>query len=63
MEYNTKLTKIILAEYGRHVHTMIWQALNMKDRKKKNSFAHRIIKIMEDQNPNIRDIPNFHHKL
>jgi hypothetical protein len=63
MEYNTKRTKMIITEYGRHVHIMIWQALNMKDRDKRNSFARRIIKIMEDRNPKIRCLPNFHHKL
>lgn len=63
MEYNTKRPKIIRTEYGRHIHVMIWQALDIKDRDKRNSFVCRIIKIMEEINPKIRDIPNFRHKL
>lgn len=63
MEYNTKRTKMIIPEYGRHIHTMILQAIDLKDREKRNRFACRIIKIMENLTPKIRNIPNLQHKL
>lgn len=63
MEYNTSQKKLILPEYGRHVHTMIQQAVLIKDREKRNRTAYSIIGVMGVLQPHLRDIPDFKHKL
>ncbi len=45
MEYNTLQKKLILPEYGRHVHMMVQHATQIKDRKERNVAAHTIIGI------------------
>ncbi len=63
MEYNTLQKKLILPEYGRHVHMMVQHATQIKDREERNVAAHTIIGIMGTLQPHLRDIPDFKHKL
>ena len=44
LEYNTERTKLIIPEYGRHVHQMIDQAVALKDKDE------RIEELVEDLN-------------
>jgi|TARA_B100001093_G_scaffold453984_1_gene463030 hypothetical protein len=63
LEYNTERTKLIIPEYGRHLHKMIDQALSCNDRNERNNIAKAIIGVMGNLNPHLRDVPDFQHKL
>jgi hypothetical protein len=63
LQYNTERTKLIIPEYGRHLHKMIDQALECEDREKRNNLAKAIIGVMGNMNPHLRDVPDFQHKL
>ena len=61
--YNTQKKKLIIPEYGRHIHEMIDQAVSLKDREKRNEMAKAIIGVMGNLNPHLRDVTDFQHKL
>tara|TARA_B100001250_G_scaffold162836_1_gene139976 strand:- start:122 stop:757 length:636 start_codon:yes stop_codon:yes gene_type:complete len=61
--YNTQKKKLIIPEYGRHIHDMIDQAVALKDKQKRNEMAKAIIGVMGNLNPHLRDVPDFQHKL
>ena len=63
MEYNTLQKKLILPEYGRHVHLMVQHAVQIKDREQRNVAAHTIIGVMATLMPHLRETPDFKHKL
>ena len=63
LEYNTERTKLIIPEYGRHIHKMIDHALSSNDSKDRNKVAQAIIGVMGNLNPHLRDVPDFQHKL
>ena len=46
LEYNTKRTKLIIPEYGRHIHQMIDQAVAQKDKEERNKMAKAIIGVL-----------------
>ena len=51
LEYNTERTKLIIPEYGRHVHQMVDQAVALKDKEARNNMAKAIIGVMGNLNP------------
>ena len=61
--YNTQKKKLIIPEYGRHIHQMIDQAVALKDKEKRDKMAKSIIGVMGNLNPHLRDVPDFKHKL
>ncbi len=63
LEYNTERNKLIIPEYGRHIHKMIDHALSSNDIKDRNKVAKAIIGVMGNLNPHLRDVPDFQHKL
>ena len=63
LEYNTERSKLIIPEYGRHVHQMIDQAVALKNKDERNKMAKAIIGVMGNLNPHLRDVPDFQHKL
>jgi len=63
MDYNTLQKKLILPEYGRHVHMMVQYATQIKDRDQRNIAAQTIVGIMGSLMPHLRDVPDFKHKL
>ncbi len=63
MEYNTSQKKLVMPEYGRHVHLMVQYATQLKTREERNIAAHTIIGIMGNLQPHLRDVPDFKHKL
>ena len=63
MKYNTELSKLIIPEYGRHIHQIIKSLSDIKDRKKRNQQAEVVIQIMGNLNPHLRDVNDFKHKL
>ena len=63
MRYNTDLKKLIIPEYGRHIHEIIDNLCEIKDPKKRNEQAEITIQIMGNLNPYLRDVNDFKHKL
>jgi hypothetical protein len=63
MEYNTAQKKLILPEYGRHVHLMVQHAIKIKDRDQRNIAANTIVGIMGILMPHLREVPDFKRKL
>lgn len=63
LQYNTERTKLIIPEYGRHLHKMIDQALACENRDERSNLAKAIIGVMGNMNPHLRDVPEFQHKL
>ncbi len=62
-EYNTQRERLIIPEYGRNIQELVNYAKTIKDRDKRTSFAHSIIKIMSTINQNFRDRSDFNQKL
>jgi len=63
LRYNTSRKKLIIPEYGRHIHEMINQTCEIKDREERNKSARAIIGVMGNLNPHLRDVSDFQHKL
>lgn len=61
--YNTQREKLILPEYGRHVQDMINYVASIPDREKRNEQIKAVIAVMGTLNPQLRDTPDFRHKL
>lgn len=63
MIYNTKRKGLPMPEYGRAIQNMVDYALTIKDRDERQKCANTIIAIMGNMFPQLRDIPDFEHKL
>ena len=63
LQYNTKRTKLIIPEYGRHVQIMVNQLVATEDKEERNKMSKAIIGIMGNLSPHLRDVPDFQHKL
>ena len=63
MQYNTQKKQVRLPEYGRSVQDMVDHALTIEDRAERQRCANTIINIMGGMFPQLRDVPDFKHKL
>jgi hypothetical protein len=63
LKYNSDRPDLIIPEYGRHIHLMVDQIIDIKDKDERNQKAKAIIDVMGNLNPHLRDIPDFQHKL
>lgn len=63
MEYNTTTEKLILPEYGRNIQKLVEKAIEVPDRQERNEFAQKIIDLMGQMYPHLRDINDYKHKL
>ncbi|MGA1029506.1 MAG: DUF4290 domain-containing protein [Flavobacteriaceae bacterium] len=63
LQYNTQRKQLIIPEYGRHIHIMVEQLLEIEDRDERNKKAKAVIGVMGNLNPHLRDVPDFQHKL
>ena len=63
LQYNSDRADLIIPEYGRHIHLMVEQTVDIKDKDERNKKAKAIIDVMGNLNPHLRDIPDFQHKL
>ena len=63
MEYNTQRKKLQLPEYGRNIQSMVDYLLTIQDRQKRTEQAFAVIDVMGNLNPQLRDVPDFRHKL
>ncbi len=63
LKYNSELTKLIIPEYGRHIQKLVEHCITLEDRAERNKLAQAIIDVMGNQQPHLRDVPDFKHKL
>ena len=63
MEYNSSLPRLIIPEYGRNVQKMVDYVMTIEDRDERNKQAQNLIEIIGNLNPQVRDVPDFKHKL
>lgn len=63
MEYNTNREKLPMPEYGREIQNMVNICLKIEDRKERQRCANTIIGVMGNMFPQLRDTPEFTHKL
>ncbi|NQY07708.1 MAG: DUF4290 domain-containing protein, partial [Flavobacteriaceae bacterium] len=63
IEYNTERKKLIIPEYGRHIHKMIDHALTIESSEERQKVVMSIIDVMGNMNPHLRDVADFQHKL
>ncbi|MFK7001095.1 DUF4290 domain-containing protein [Flavobacterium oreochromis] len=63
LEYNSERKPLAIPEYGRHLHSLIDQAIAVENREERNKLAKYIIGVMGGMNPHLRDVPDFQHKL
>ena len=63
MKYNTELPRLIIPEYGRHIHTMASSLLTIDNREQRNKQANILINIMGNLNNHLRDVEEYKYKL
>jgi len=63
MEYNNKLKRLRMPEYGRIIQNMVDHAISIPDRDQRNIAANTIIQVMGNINPTLRDNRDYKHKL
>ena len=61
--YNTQQKRMPLPEYGRSIQNMVDHALTIEDRVERQRCAITIINMMGNMFPQLRDTPDFKHKL
>ena len=61
--YNYTRRKLYLPEYGRHIHEMVDQLMEIEDREVRNQQARAVIAVMGNLQPLLRDTADFAHKL
>jgi hypothetical protein len=62
MEYNTQRKKLAISEYGRNLQKMVSFVMTVPDREKRSQYAYTIVEIMAQMH-NLKDSPDFRHKL
>ncbi len=63
MEYNTQREKMPMPEYGRCVQEMIRHAESLKDKAQRQRCAETIVSIMANMHPELRQQPDFMHRI
>lgn len=63
MEYNTNRERLPMPEYGREIQNMVNICLGINDRAERQRCANTIIGVMGNMFPQLRDTPEFTHKL
>ncbi|MEG2120597.1 MAG: DUF4290 domain-containing protein [Rikenellaceae bacterium] len=61
--YNSTRERLLLPEYGRHIYNIIKALSDIHDKEVLNAAVLRVIDIMGNVNPALRDSPIFRHKL
>lgn len=61
--YNFQRKKLLLPEYGRHIHEMVDYLSTIEDRELRNKQTRTVIAVMGNLNPLLRDTADFTHKL
>lgn len=61
--YNYTRRRLYLPEYGRHIHEMVDQLMEIENRDERNRQARVVIAVMGNLQPMLRDTADFTHKL
>lgn len=63
MKYNTQEKRLPMPEYGRAVQKMVDHAVSIEDCDERQRCANTIVAVMGNMYPQLRDMPDFKHKL
>ncbi|MBC8343847.1 MAG: DUF4290 domain-containing protein [Bacteroidetes bacterium] len=63
MEYNTNRAKLNMPEYGRNLQILVDYVVEIPEREERNKAAEVVINMMAQQNPQLRNQPEFMQKL
>lgn len=63
LEYNNQKGQLLLPEYGRNIQQMVEHCTTIENRDERNRCANTIIQSMGNLFPQLRDNPEFKHKL
>ena len=64
MAYNTERTSLIIPEYGRNIQNLVkYITENLNDREDRNRAAYTVVNLMSQQNPQMRNQPEFMQKV
>ncbi len=63
MDYNTTQEKLLMPEYGRLIQQMVDHVQTITDRITRQAYAERIIGVMGNMNPQMKNVPDYHQKL
>ena len=63
LEYNNQKEKLLLPEYGRNIQQMVEYCTTLETKEERNRCANTIIQTMGNLFPQLRDAPEFKHKL
>lgn len=62
-EYNTSKPRLVLAEYGRNIQKLVEHLSTIDDREKRNRYAHTLIELMRQLNPDVKEGTESTQKL
>ena len=62
-EYNTQKPHLLLKEYGRNVQKLVRHVVQIDDLEKRSNYAHALIELMKQVNPNMKDYPEYAQKM
>ena len=62
-EYNSSKPRLILAEYGRNIQKLVEHLSTIEDREKRNRYAHTLIELMRQLNPDVKEGSESTQKL
>lgn len=63
MEYNSQREKLVIPEYGRNIQKLINYARTIDDPAKKQRFVEEIVDLMQQMNPQSRNLDDYREKL
>lgn len=63
MEYNSEKEILVIPEYGRNIQLLVNHAKTIEDRPERQKFVEAIISLMQQMNPNDRNLENNDSKL
>lgn len=63
MQYNTKRSRLLMPEYGRHIQEMVDYVCTISDPEQRQKQAQTIIELMGILNPHLKNVDDFKHKL
>lgn len=63
MEYNSEKELLIYPEYGRHIQGLIKNSVNIENSEERQAYIERIIRLIEQMNPEYRSIENARLKI
>ena len=63
IDYNSDRPTMIIPEYGRHIQKLVNHCMGLETKEERNKLAKAIIDVMGNQQPHLRDVPDFKHML